>query len=81
MNDQDEIEDWLEKNGISARETAETFSEYGFSTAELETIRNDLGTEIFCTRYSLAGKSNRFTTSDQRPGRCICPHFHAGDFH
>jgi signal transduction histidine kinase len=47
MNDQDEMEDWLEKNGISAREMAETFSEYGFSTAELEIIRNELGRESF----------------------------------
>ena len=47
MNDQDEMEDWLEKNGISARETAETFSEYGFSTAELEIISNELGRQSF----------------------------------
>jgi signal transduction histidine kinase len=47
MNDQDEIEDWLEQKGITARETAETFSEYGFSTEELETMRGDLGTESF----------------------------------
>jgi len=47
MKDQEEIEDWLENYGISARESAETFSEYGFSTAELEAIRKDLGTETF----------------------------------
>jgi signal transduction histidine kinase len=47
MNDQDEIEDWLDKNGLSARETAETFSEYGFSTAELEKIRSEVGEDSF----------------------------------
>ncbi len=47
MNDQDEMEDWLEKNGIVARETAETFSEYGFSTSELEIIQRDMGAESF----------------------------------
>ena len=47
MNDQDEIEEWLEKNGLTTRETAETFSEYGFSPDELEVIRNDLGKDAF----------------------------------
>jgi signal transduction histidine kinase len=47
MNDQDEIEDWLDKNGLSARETAETFSEYGFSTAELEKMRMEVGPDSF----------------------------------
>jgi signal transduction histidine kinase len=47
MNDQDEMEDWLRENEIFNRETAETFSEYGLSTAELEIIRKDLGKESF----------------------------------
>ena len=43
MENEDEIEEWLEKNGITKRETAETFSEYGFSVEELENIRADIG--------------------------------------
>ncbi len=44
---EDEIEDWLENNGIHQRETAETFSEYGFTIEDLEFLRNDLGPEAF----------------------------------
>ncbi|MEP6596109.1 MAG: ATP-binding protein [Ginsengibacter sp.] len=47
MQKEDEIEEWLENNGLTERETAETFSEYGFSTEELENICNDLGKEAF----------------------------------
>ncbi|MEP7107621.1 MAG: ATP-binding protein [Ferruginibacter sp.] len=47
MENQDEIEEWLEKNGVGERETAETFSEFGFSTGELENIRVDLGAAAF----------------------------------
>ena len=47
MENEDEIEEWLEKNGVSKRETAETFSEYGFSVEELENIRIDIGKESF----------------------------------
>ncbi len=47
MNEEDELEEWLEKNGLTDRETAETFSEYGFSPDELENIRVELGTETF----------------------------------
>jgi len=47
MENEDAIEAWLEKNGITARETAETFSEYGFSSEELENIRIDLGPAAF----------------------------------
>ena len=47
MENEDEIEEWLEKNGVVEREVAETFSEYGFSSEELENIRIDLGKESF----------------------------------
>jgi signal transduction histidine kinase len=47
MENEDEIEEWLEKNGITKRETAETFSEYGFSIEELENIRTDIGPSSF----------------------------------
>jgi signal transduction histidine kinase len=47
MKNEDEIEGWLEKNGVVEREIAETFSEYGFSSEELEDIRVDLGKEAF----------------------------------
>ncbi|MDB5240715.1 MAG: hypothetical protein JWP57_1340 [Spirosoma sp.] len=43
IENEDEIEEWLEEKGIADRETAETFSEYGFSTKELERISIDLG--------------------------------------
>ena len=47
MEMEDEMEDWLEKNGIAIKEIAETFSEYGFSTTELDILRNDLGPAAF----------------------------------
>ena len=47
MENEDDIEEWLEKNGITERETAETFSEYGFSKDELERISVDLGKRVF----------------------------------
>jgi signal transduction histidine kinase len=47
MDIEDELEDWLLKNGITRREAAETFSECGFSIEELENIRNDLGAAAF----------------------------------
>ncbi|MBD0285537.1 MAG: GHKL domain-containing protein [Flavisolibacter sp.] len=47
IENEDEMEKWLEKNGIAGREMAETFSEYGFSTQELENIRIDVGTASF----------------------------------
>jgi signal transduction histidine kinase len=47
MQHEDEIEEWLEANGITQRETAETLSAFGFSTLELESIRDDLGQNAF----------------------------------
>lgn len=47
MEREDEIEDWLEQHSVTARETAETFSEFGFSIEELEVIRGDLDTTSF----------------------------------
>jgi len=47
MQNEDEIEEWLEKNGVTEREVAETFSEYGFSSEELEELRIDLGAASF----------------------------------
>ncbi|MDQ3844946.1 MAG: ATP-binding protein, partial [Bacteroidota bacterium] len=47
IEDEDEMEEWLGKNGITGREIAETFSEYGFSIQELENIRVDIGKEAF----------------------------------
>lgn len=44
---EDELEEWLEKNGIVQRAAAETFSEYGFTIEDLEFIRNDLGAAAF----------------------------------
>jgi signal transduction histidine kinase len=47
IENEDELAGWLEKNGVTGRETAETFSEFGLSTIELENILNDLGQEAF----------------------------------
>jgi signal transduction histidine kinase len=47
MEREDELIDWLDKNGITDRETAETLSEYGFTTEELQSILDDAGTEGF----------------------------------
>ena len=47
MEYEDELAEWLEKNGVAESETAETFGEWGFSIEELQTIRNDLGPEGF----------------------------------
>lgn len=47
MKKEDEITDWLELNGIEDKQAAETFAEYGFSSAELEIIRTDVGQEVF----------------------------------
>jgi signal transduction histidine kinase len=47
MQNEEEMEDWLKEHGVAERETAETFSEYGFSTGDLENIRNDLGEASF----------------------------------
>lgn len=44
---EDELAEWFEHNGIPERAMAETFSELGFSTAELEQILNDVGKEAF----------------------------------
>ncbi|RXK62331.1 GHKL domain-containing protein [Lacibacter luteus] len=44
---EDDIEDWLESNGIKQREAAETFAEFGLSLDELEQIRTDAGADAF----------------------------------
>src|SRR3954452_7952321 len=43
MEYEDELEEWLEENGVAEREISETFSEIGFSTEDLGNIRNGLG--------------------------------------
>jgi signal transduction histidine kinase len=47
LENEDEMEAWLEENGIAGREMAETFSEYGFSIEELENVRSNLGKESY----------------------------------
>jgi len=47
LQNQDDLEEWLENIGIFDRQAAETFSEYGFSTAGFEKILNELGKEVF----------------------------------
>lgn len=47
IQNEDELADWLDLNGIREKQIAETFSEYGFSCSELEGIAKDLGNEAF----------------------------------
>ena len=47
MESEDELANWLEKNGVVGREAAETFSEFGFSTADLQVLFDDLGRRTF----------------------------------
>jgi signal transduction histidine kinase len=47
MENEDALEDWLEENGMSKRQMAETFSEIGFTTEDLVFIRNEVGPESF----------------------------------
>ena len=47
IQNQDEMEDWLEKMGVIDRQAAETFSEFGFSTAGFEAVLNEVGKEVF----------------------------------
>lgn len=45
---EDEINDWLEQNGISANKLAgETFVDAGFTGIDLESMREDVGREAF----------------------------------
>jgi signal transduction histidine kinase len=47
MQDEDELAEWLKKKGVRKKEFAETFSEYGLSSGELEGIWLDLGADAF----------------------------------
>ena len=47
MEYEDELAEWLGKNGVSGREMAETFSELGFSAAELGNILKEAGPQDF----------------------------------
>src|SRR5215218_9365629 len=47
MQNEDDVADWLEETGVPERAIAETFAEAGFTTEELQTIRDDLGLEGF----------------------------------
>lgn len=47
MENEDNIDDWLQKNGANGnRQAAETFAEAGFTEEDLEGIRNDSGKEV-----------------------------------
>jgi signal transduction histidine kinase len=47
MEYEDDLADWLEKNGVTGREVAETLAESDFSIDELENIHNELGQDQF----------------------------------
>jgi signal transduction histidine kinase len=44
---EDELTEWFGKNGVPEKALAETFSELGFSIAELEQILHDIGKDTF----------------------------------
>lgn len=47
IENEDNIDDWLQKNGLDGnREAAETFAEAGFSDEDLESIRNDSAKDV-----------------------------------
>lgn len=47
MRYEEEIADWLQDQGIVHPEAAETFSDFGFSIPELQSLRDDLGENAF----------------------------------
>ena len=48
MEKEDEVNDWLDKMGLSGNNFAgDTFAEHGFTGADLESMRNDIGKEAF----------------------------------
>ncbi len=46
IQNEEEMEEWLLKNGVNDRQAAETFSEFGFSPAEFENILKDVGKDM-----------------------------------
>lgn len=49
IHNEEEMEQWLEKNEVPDRQAAETFSEFGFSTAEFESLFSNLGKDaVIC---------------------------------
>lgn len=46
LQNEEELEEWLEKHGVTERQSAETFSEFGFSTAEFESLLIDIEKDV-----------------------------------
>ncbi len=46
LQNEDEMQEWLENHGVVNRQAAETFSEFGFSTTEFENILNNVGKDV-----------------------------------
>lgn len=46
MQNEEELEDWLYRNGVNDKQAAETFSEFGISTADFENLLKDLGKDV-----------------------------------
>ncbi|MBN2012816.1 GHKL domain-containing protein [candidate division KSB1 bacterium] len=47
MENEDKVAEWLETHGVTDREIAETFAEFGFSPEELVNIYNNMGQHAF----------------------------------
>jgi hypothetical protein len=48
MGNEDEMADWLEDNNVEiSREAVETFTEFGFTSSELEKVGEDVGADGF----------------------------------
>ena len=46
LQKEDEMEEWLENHGVANRQAAETFSEFGLSTEELDAILKNVGEDV-----------------------------------
>ncbi|MBK8552768.1 MAG: GHKL domain-containing protein [Ignavibacteria bacterium] len=46
LQNEEELEEWLEKHGVTERQPAETFSEFGFSTSEFESLLIDIEKDV-----------------------------------
>ncbi len=46
LQNEEELEEWLEKNGMTDRQAAETLSEFGFSKDEFDNLLSDLGNDV-----------------------------------
>lgn len=49
IQSEDAMDEWLERNGINDRQSAETFSEFGLSPEDFDVILSDVGKEVIAS--------------------------------